>query len=171
MNKRLDFYRYYRSGATHMDHIYFLRNSLAPYGFDQYIDSFHFERDPAFSTYGDFQIANILANDMLRSYVLNELNKIENRLLQTTPLLRMRLTWKGSKAQLNELLYALDSMKCFEDIPLTQLYNYIQNVFNIELDHNLSRVLNDMHLRNNKTPFLDELKTSLVKRMNKKNGK
>ena len=45
-HKRLDFYRYYRSGASHLDRIYFLRN--VSHGVEQYFDSFYFERDPLF---------------------------------------------------------------------------------------------------------------------------
>ena len=36
--------------------------------------------------------------------------------------------------------------------------DYIQNVFNIQLDSNLSRTLGDLKIRNTPTPFLDKLK-------------
>ena len=60
INKHLDFYRYYRSGATYMDEIYFVRGTK-PVS-NMYLDSFSFERDPQFSTEGDFMVAKILAN-------------------------------------------------------------------------------------------------------------
>ncbi|MFV0265586.1 MAG: RteC domain-containing protein, partial [Draconibacterium sp.] len=56
----------------------------------------------------------------------------------------------------------------FGNVPLTQLSDYIQNVFNIQLDKNLSRTFDSMKIRNNPTPFLDLLKDSLLKRMGRK---
>ena len=54
---------------------------------------------------------------------------------------------------------------------MTRLANYLQNVFNVELDHNLSRVLGDMRLRNEPTPFLDRLAEALLKRMKRRRKK
>jgi RteC protein. len=48
------------------------------------------------------------------------------------------------------------------------LSDYIQNVFNIRLDKNLSRAFSDMKIRNIPTPFLDKLKDALLKRMGRK---
>lgn len=45
--KRLDFYHYYRSGATHRDGIYFRRGVMD--WDERYVDGFHFERDPMLS--------------------------------------------------------------------------------------------------------------------------
>jgi hypothetical protein len=56
----------------------------------------------------------------------------------------------------------------FGDTPLTQLYDYIQNVFNIQLDSNLSRTFSDLKIRNVPTPFLDKLKDILLRRMGRK---
>lgn len=50
---------------------------------------------------------------------------------------------------------------------MTQLVEYLQTVFNIELDKNISRTFSDMRIRNTKTPFLDSLKVALIERMEK----
>lgn len=42
IDKRIDFYRYYRSGATHMDAAYFVRGKP---DIEQYLDTFYYERD------------------------------------------------------------------------------------------------------------------------------
>ena len=60
--KRLDFIRYFRSGATHLDSLYFLRGQTDT---EQYLETFYYELDPQFSTNADFKVAKILANDML----------------------------------------------------------------------------------------------------------
>ena len=159
--KRSDFVRYYRSGLTHLDSIYYLRGRIDT---ALYLESFHYERDPMFSTNCDFKVARLKANEMLMVYLNKELEALENRRLEQS-LPRVRITWVATKTELYEQIYAWDSRKVFGDIPLAKLFDYIQTVFNIELDSNHSRTFSDMRIRNNKTPFLDSLKEALTKRM------
>ncbi len=70
-----------------------------------------------------------------------------------------------SKTDLYELIFACDSRKVFGNVPMTQLVEYLQTVFNIELDKNISRSFSDMRIRNTQTPFLDSLKDALIERM------
>ena len=159
--KRSDFVRYYRSGLTHLDSLYYLRGRIDT---ALYLESFHYERDPTFSTNCDFKVARLKANDMLMVYLNKELEALENNNLEHF-LPRVRITWSATKTELYELIFAWYSRKVFGDIPLTKLFDYIQIVFNIELDSNYSRIFSDMRIRNNKTPFLDSLKDALIKRM------
>ena len=163
--KRSDFVRYYRSGLTHMDSMYYLRGSIDT---ALYLESFHHERDPSFSTNCDFKVARILANELLIQYLTKELEVFEQRQVEQS-LPRVRLTWNGTKTELVEQIFAWDSRKVFGNIPLTRLVEYIQTVFNIELDKNFSRTFGDMRIRNRQTPFLDSLKEALLKRMNRLN--
>lgn len=165
--KRLDFIRYYRSGASHLDSLYFLRGKMDT---EQYLETFYFELDPNFSTNCDFKVAKILSNDMLSAYLMHEIELLNTNGL--TPFHfgfpATKLTWKGTKTELIEQLYSWDSDNSFGDVPLTQLSDYIQKVFNIQLDKNLSRSFSDMKIRNVPTPFLDNLKNALLKRMGRK---
>lgn len=161
--KRSDFVRYYRSGLTHMDSMYYLRGSIDT---ALYLESFHHERDPSFSTNCDFKVTRILANEFLIQYLTKELEVFEQRQVEQS-LPRVRLTWNGTKTELVEQIFAWDSRKVFGNIPLTRLSEYIQTVFNIELDKNFSRTFGDMRIRNRQTPFLDSLKEALLKRMNR----
>ena len=161
--KRLDFYRYYRSGASHLDKVYFLRNVSHDIG--QYTDSFYFERDPKFSTFGDFRVAKILAGDMLSQYILNELLELDSNFSVARS--EARLIWMDSKTDLCELIFALHAKGAFGSISLTRLATYLQKVFNIEFNTNFSRTFYDMSLRNNPTPYLDSLIDSLLKKMNR----
>ena len=163
--KRSDFVRYYRSGLTHMDSMYYLRGSIDT---ALYLESFHHERDPSFSTNCDVKVARILANELLIQYLTKELEVFEQRQVEQS-LPRVRLTWNGTKTELVEQIFAWDSRKVFGNIPLTRLAEYIQTVFNIELDKNFSRTFGDMRIRNRQTPFLDSLKEALLKRMNRLN--
>ena len=79
-----------------------------------------------------------------------------------------KLTWKGTKVELQEQIVSWDSAGTFGDVPLIQLYSYIQNVFNIQLDSNLSRSFGELKIRVSPTPFLDKLKDALLRRMGRK---
>jgi len=69
INKRQDFYRYWRSGSTSLDDIYFRRGKS---DMEFYLESFYYELDPKFSTNYDFKVARILANDMLHTEVSHQ---------------------------------------------------------------------------------------------------
>lgn len=165
--KRLDFIRYYRSGATYLDALYFLRGKTDT---EQYLETFYYELDPKFSTNCDFKVAKILSNDMLMAYLMQEIERLNNNGLPSVYFRfpATKLTWQGSKTELMEQLYSWDSAGTFGDVPLTQLSDYIQNVFNIQLEKNLSRAFSDMKIRNIPSPFLDKLKDSLLRRMGRR---
>lgn len=162
-NKHSDFMRYYRSGMTHLDTLYYLRNRNDT---ALYLESFHYERDPKFSTNADFKVAKLLANELLSAYLKGELEALEYvKTASDDSLPAVRLTWQDSKTDLTELIYLLDSKRSFGNVPLTQLAAYIANVFNTQLDTNLSRTFCDMKLRNNPTPWIDKAKQALLQRM------
>ena len=188
-NKHSDFVRYYRSGMTHLDSLYYLRNrndtalylesfvcqqsfsrlgitrtsSVSALGLSK---TFHYERDPKFSTNADFKVAKLLANELLSTYLKGELEALEYvKKTSDDSLPAVRLTWQDSKTDLTELIYLLNSKRCFGNVPLTQLAAYIANVFNTQLDTNLSRTFCDMKLRNNPTPWIDKAKQALLQRM------
>jgi hypothetical protein len=162
--KRIDFVRYYRSGATNLDKEIFLRNQNYS---QQYMDSFRFERDNSFSTIGDFRVAKVLANDMIRVYINLELLNIDNYALNNgSDFPKIKLTWTAKKADLIELLYTLDAAGCFNsgNVSLNQIAAYFENVFNTDLS-NFPRDFYEMRIRIDQTPFMDKLKKLLKKRM------
>ena len=165
--KRLDFIRYYRSDSSHLDTLYFLRGRT---DVEQYLETFFYELDPNFSTNCDFKVAKILANDMLSAYLMNELELLKDNVMQinTFGFPAVKLTWQGTKAEFQEQVLSWDSAGIFGKIPFTQLHSYMQNVFNIQVDSNLSRVLDDLKTRNDPTPFIDKLKNALLRHMDRK---
>lgn len=163
-NKHLGFYRYYRSGATHLDRMYFLRGGKCD--INEYLDGFAFERDPLFSTAEDFTAAKILAGDMLQSYLLAEISTLERPRYPDDALFpEVRLTWQDTKTELYELLFAWHAKGSFGKIPFTRLTAYIQKVFNIELNSNLTRTFAELKLRDCPTPYLDKLTDALLQKM------
>lgn len=165
--KRLDFIRYYRSGSSCFDSLYFLRGQADT---EQYMETFSHEFDPNFSTNCDFKVAKILANDMLSAYLMDEIELLNDNGIKiyTNGFPAVKITWMGSKAELQEQIFSWDCAGTFGKVPLTQLTDYIQNVFNIQLDRNLSRSFDDLKIRNTPTPFLDKLKNALLRRMGRK---
>ena len=171
-NKILDFYRYYRSGATYLDAAYFVRGKP---DIEQYLETFYYERDQEFSTNCDFKVAKIMANDMLQVYLLQELEKLDNNNYDnfSGSFPKVKLTWTGSKTDLIELIYSLDTEGCFDHgkVPLTQIAAYFESVFNIDLGKNVARNFYDMRIRQSPTSFLDRLREEIRKRMeNPKRG-
>lgn len=172
-DKILDFYRYYRSGATHLDAAYFVRGKPDT---EQYLETFYYERDPQFSTNADFKVAKIMANDMVQAYLLSELEALDSYIRKpgANSFPKVKLTWTGSKTDLIELIYALDTIGCFNHgkVPLIQIAAYFESVFNIDLGGNIARNFYDMRIRQHPTPFLDRLREEILKRMdNTKPGK
>jgi len=171
--KILDFYRYYRSGSVYLDAAYFVRGKP---DIEQYLETFYYERDQQFSTNCDFKVANIMANDMLQVYLLQELEKLDNSKSydnSSGSFPKVKLTWTDGKTDLIELIYALDTEGCFDHgkVPLTQIAAYFECVFNIDLGNNIARNFYDMRIRQLPTPFLDRLREEIRKRMeNPKRG-
>ncbi|MCM1250684.1 MAG: RteC domain-containing protein [Alistipes sp.] len=157
-----DFVRYYRSGMTHLDSLYYLRNRTDT---ALYLEPLDHERDPKFSTHADFQTARLLANEKLAEYLNKELEILERLRPENLPC--VRLAWNRSKTDLLEQIFAWDSCKAFGNVSLRHLLEYISTVFNIELNPNYSRTFGDMRIRNKQTPYLDELKEALSARMNR----
>lgn len=165
--KRLDFIRYYRSGSSQMDSLYFLRGQTNA---EQYLETFRHEFDQNFSTNCDFKVSKILANDMLSAYLMDEIELLTDNGLKmfTNGFPATKISWMGTKTELQEQIFSWDGAGVFGKVPLTQLFDYIQNVFNIQLDRNLSRSFDDLKIRNVPTPFLDKLKNALLRRMGRK---
>jgi len=172
-HKNMDFYHYYRSDNTFMDEVFFLRNQDTEVLL--HLETFYFERDPRFSTNCDFKVAKVLANDMLESYIMIELDKLENKDIESrnSALPKEKLTWTGSKTELIELIYALIEAKVFNfgKATLKDVTTYFENVFNIDLGANPSRTYIELYIRKVRTAFLYKLQNLLINKMDKENNK
>ena len=162
----LDFYRYYRTGSSYLDHKYFLRGKI---DVKLALDSFYFEADHTFSTSHDFKVAKILAHDLIQVYLEDKLLMMENKdtkeKSQVNP--KVKQTWTGSKVALIELLYALHTEGVFNNgaSDLKDIAEYFENVFNIDLGQYHRAFLEIRMRKSDQTKFLNTLKEKLVKRM------
>ena len=162
-----DFYRYFRSGRTDRDHIYFKRGNINYY---DGLNSIVFEIDPEFSTFYDYQTARIIANELLYTYLLTKINPDENpdAILQN-PEGNKDIFWTDSKNALIELIYALYACGVISHgkIGIRKLALMFQVLFRIPLG-DLHHAFHRMKTRaGSRTTFLDQLKSSLEEYMDK----
>lgn len=162
-----DFYRYYRSGRTDRDHDFF---QLGNVDLNIGMNSFIFEIDPHFSTYYDYKIARIIANELLYTYLLTKINPDENSdMILQKPENTKDVFWTDSKNALIELIYALYTSGVISHgkIGIRKISLVFQILFRTELG-DIHHAFHRMKDRSgNRTLFLDQLKSSLEQYMDK----
>ncbi|WKB81816.1 RteC domain-containing protein [Cellulophaga lytica] len=166
-NENLEFYHYYRRGATILDEQYFVRGKSdlrLPTG------SFHFFIDDQFSTSQDTTVATIMAYDMLIVYLQQEIEKLQafkDTKPNTMKNSSSTLFWTGSKTDLIELIYALHSSGVINSgtADIKKLASPLEQIFNINLGNYYHTFIEIRARKTSKTKFLDKLITSLHKRL------
>lgn len=165
-DNELEFYKYYRSGSTYLDHKYFTRSK---FDIKMSLDSYYFEADTSFSTSHDFKVAKILANDLIQLYLENQLVMIENKAngekSQRKPNLKM--IWTSPKVALIELVYALHTEGVFNNgaADLKDIAEYFEHIFEIDLGQYRRTFLEIRTRKNDRAKFLTTLNNGLLKRM------
>lgn len=169
--ENMTFYKYYRSGAIHMDSAYFTRDK-----FDILIgiDASYFDCDPVFCTSHDYKVAMLLANEQLVVYLNKALLKLNGQYSDSkmNVLEDLGLNWAETKTAFVELMYGLQSLGAFYNVKtkakadLNDIARFFEVVLGIDLG-NYYRVYYDIRLRKKEpTTFIDKIKHSLIKRMN-----
>ena len=161
IDRRPEFYSYYRLGATENDVNYFTRDKFV-LGL-QYLEPSLSEREPKYSTNCDYKMAKMIANERLEILIKSQLDELERPHED-----KAQLSWTTKKTFLIELLYALDSFRAFGSIPLKRVVTVIQRLLGVDLG-NVSSAFAEMRTRNDPTPFLDALKDALLQRMKRSN--
>jgi hypothetical protein len=163
-----DFYRYYRSGREDRDEIYFRRGNI---NYHDGLNSIVFEIDPEFSTFYDYKIARILANELLYSYLISKISPEENNenILLNSENSQKDLAWTDSKNALIELIYALYTAGVISHgkIGIRKISLVFQILFKIplgDIHHSFHRMKSRTGSR---TLFLDYLKLSLEEYMDR----
>ncbi|WP_286856737.1 MULTISPECIES: RteC domain-containing protein [Sphingobacterium] len=162
-----DFYRYIKSGRKDLDEKYF---ALGNIDIIEGLNSFVFEIDPNFSTYYDYKVAHITADELLYTYIRNRLspeNEYESPSLTYTNYDDM--FWTDSKNALIELIYALYAARSLSNgrLAISKISTIIETLFQIELG-DFHHAFHRMKVRSgSKTAFLDHLKVSLEEYMNR----
>ncbi|RFN60330.1 RteC domain-containing protein [Marixanthomonas ophiurae] len=166
-NDNLEFYHYYRRGASTLDEQYFVRGKS---DLRSSTESFHFFIDEQFSTCQDGTVATIIAYDMLIVYLQQEIEKLDTN-THEPKLYSMKkpsnLFWTGSKTELIELIYALQSSGAINSgtADIKELASLFEQVFNIDLGNYYHTFIEIRARKCSKTKFLDALIEVLRKRL------
>lgn len=167
-DRHLAFYQYYRSGATYMDKHYFLRGRQE--GMID-VDVCYYNDDVNFSTGYDHLVARIIAMEMLYTVIsFRRTCLLYGREGSEIDLLKVRgsYRWSGNIADLVELIYALDEVKCINngEVPITELAMFFGTLFGVDLrDCYGSYVYMKKRKNESRTYFLDRMSKELNKRM------
>lgn len=150
----LEFVNYYRSGYTHLDKTYFLRNSefnpLNQQGACML-------RDPEFSTPYDHVASIVLAYELFLKY-------LDPSARAKTDIRHERLKWTDSKASLIELIYALNTSGAINEgkTDIKTICKEFERIFNFEIKDVYS-TYRDISLRKtDHTKFLSKISQNLV---------
>ncbi|WDF66925.1 RteC domain-containing protein [Sphingobacterium oryzagri] len=160
-----EFYRYYRSARTDLDYVYYLRGNL---DFKRGMDSYIFEIDTAFSTYYDFKVAQIIANDLLYGYLSSRVNVMKKKVLPEIAAMQ-KMVWSDSANALIELIYALYAARVFSNgkVGIRQISRFFQYMFDLPLNE-VHHAFHRMKTRaQSRTVFIDRLKVALEEYMNR----
>ncbi|MGJ1361143.1 RteC domain-containing protein [Sphingobacterium spiritivorum] len=162
-----DFYRYYRSGRTDKDDMYFKRGKI---NYHDGLNSIVFEIDPSFSTFYDYKVARIISNELLYTYLLTKLSPDESPdLIFQNQENAKDIFWTESKNALIELVYALYTSGAISHgkIGIRKISLMFQILFRIPMG-DLHHAFHRMKTRSgSRTAFLDQLKASLEEYMDK----
>lgn len=166
-NDNLEFYHYYRRGATFLDEQYFLRGKA---DIRLFPDSLAFFADEKFSTSHDTTVATILAYDMLIIYLKTEIDKLDNNGMETNFNAfekQSKLFWTANKTDLIELIYALHSAGVINSgtADIKEVASVCEHMFNISLGDYYRTFLEIRSRKINQTKFIDKLKDSLTNKM------
>lgn len=162
----LDFYRYYRSGDTSLDGKYFIRKEY-DWALDK--DPLSFEKDPLFSTSYDYEVANIIANDLLKVHLASELKRVSNEVCNNMIALlsEKQLQWTDSKVSLVELVYGIYSSGSINHgaVELKDLAICFETVFNVRVGDFYRAFLEIRERKRSRTQYIDQMKDTLIRRM------
>lgn len=164
-DNNLEFYRYYRTNSTYLDHKYFLREK---HDIKLNLDTYYFESDYTFATSHDYKVAKIISNDLLQVYLESQINN-----MQITDKDNLYLNWSGTKTALIELIYALHSQGVVDNgqTDIKIIAKTLGRIFNVELGDIYHTYLELRNRKINRTKFLDSLRDGLLKKMEEQDEK
>ncbi len=153
------FYNYYIREATYLDQKYFVRQS---YDLKMKLPYLLYSFDEMFTTSHDFNVAKLLADNKMITYLNEQLMLAENEKFQKIQQ-QKKLEWSSSKVNLVELIYALHHSRCFNagTLELSEVIKIFENLLDIDL-HNFHKVVSEIKSRKlNRTKFLQFLQDNL----------
>lgn len=158
-----EFYRYYRIGATYLDHKYFTRGI---FDLKMKLSSNFYNYDANFTTSHDHKIAVFLASERLEIYLshrIKEASLISDKITSSSS-----LQWTSSKVSLVELAYALHLSKCFNggNVDFSEIIRHIEKSLAVNLGNVYKTIAGIRDRKYNRNRFLYLLAENLEKKLN-----
>jgi hypothetical protein len=167
-SENLEFYQYFRNKMTFLDDKFFVRGKI---DLLVSVDPFIYDADPGFSTGFDYKVAQIMANNLISTYLNSEITLLLRKELihskqGTFP--KGKFVWTAHKNSLVELIYAFKADRAINDgdFDINELAIYLETIFSVDLG-DVYRTFLEIKGRNHQTKFLDSLKHALIDKMNK----
>ncbi len=153
-----DFYRYYRSGRRNKDENYFMRGNI---DWEQGLSDRIFEIDIQFSTYYDYEVARILAFDLLYEYLYFRIESFEPDPTFIKNNGGKKIAWTESQNALIELIYALHISRSIGHgkSGIRQIAALFQSMFDVQFG-DIHHAFHRMKYRSGPS-YLDRLKSDL----------
>ncbi len=164
-NNNLEFYKYYRTNSTYLDHKYFVRRN---FDIKLCLDTFFYESDYDFSTSHDYKVSKVIANDLIQLYLVDQiLNIIKLNCGSIKEPKSPKLQWTASKTALIELIYALHTYGVFDNgrTDIKVIVRTVQELLGIDLGDFYHTFLELRNRKINRTKFMDALRDALLKKM------
>lgn len=163
-NENREFYKYVRTDNRSLDGKYFRRGRQ---DIRHTLDSFYLQADQRFSTSHDYRLARMMANDKIKSYLEDQISRLEQKVESGMPLNAKAQKWTGSKVALVELVYALHAEGVFNDgtSGLKEVVAFFESAFSVDLGQFNRTFLEIRTRKSERTKFLNALREKLVLRM------
>ena len=168
MNDNAEFHLCLKRDGSELDKYYFVRNNE---NIRIHQSNLYCITDDEFSTTHDSIVATLTAFEDLIHYLQMEISKIEDKNLIESiapeKLLNSKLNWTGSKTNLIELVYALQSSGSINSgtADIKEIALMLERVFNIDLGNYYQTFIEIRYRKSNHTKFIDNLKESLINRL------
>ncbi|MBB5439145.1 hypothetical protein HDC92_002832 [Pedobacter sp. AK017] len=167
------YYEYYRSGATDMDDILFLRGAVIASPVLLELP----EIDPDFSTCGEYLFALFSAYESLQEYILEEMKGLEKVDLGSTVIpsgsVKKYFEYTGDLINMVELGYGLWLGKQFNNgkASLVEIFRWLEETLGVELGVPSNRFREiKRRKRLSRTHFMDLCRTELLNYMDHENS-
>lgn len=164
-DRNKEFYNYWRSGKTNLDHVYFVHSKVGDIP-PQYAT----DLDPSgYPGCYCFKLARLQALENIKCYIEQPMGSREECVLPADPAVRsLPLEWTDSKSSLIELVYAIQTKGAVNNgnIDLKQLMTAFEQFFHVNTGNYYGVFQQNIRIRKkNRTQYLDQLKDRLEKRM------
>lgn len=158
-------YEYYRTGATELDELYFLRGV----SFTGMVGADLPPLDPSFSTVGDYLFSKFIALERFRKILLGELgHPVVGSQVAVTSRKGKELKWTGDVSNLIEVLYGLSETRQLNggQVDISDLVDVFEQVFQVNLSNYFQRFAKIKQRKLvSKTKFLEEMVAAVAKRI------